>query len=110
MPTVNGKKYPYTTAGKAAAKAGARALKKGAKNIGRAAATVAKKSAANKALSNAGLKRDNAGKLTLGKRSAKMKAATKGMLQPRTPAQIRKMQTGMANATKKRKAGKGQQK
>lgn len=58
MPMVGKKKYPYTKAGKAAAK----------------------------------------------------KAATKGMLQPRTPAKIRKMQTGMANATKKRKAGKGQQK
>ena len=55
-------------------------------------------------------KAGKAGAKKLGKRSAKMKAATKGMLQPRTPAQIRKMQTGMANATKKRKAGKGQQK
>ena len=88
MPTVKGKKYPYTTAGKLAAK----------------------KAGAGKALSNAGLKRDNAGKLTLGKRSAARKAAVKGMLKPRTPAQMRKMKAGMANATKKRKAGKGQQK
>ena len=80
MPTVNGKKYPYTTAGKLAAK----------------------KAGAGKALSNAGLKRDNAGRKT--------KAAVKGMLKPRTPAQMRKMKAGMANATKKRKAGKGQQK
>jgi len=103
MPTVNGKKYPYTTAGKLAAK------KAGAK-----------KSSAAKALKTAGMKLDNAGKAVKGvpkaatmagnKRSAARKAATKGMLQPRTPAQIRKMQTGMANATKKRKAGKGQQK
>ena len=38
------------------------------------------------------------------------RAAVKGMLKPRTPAQMRKMKAGMANATKKRKAGKGQQK
>ena len=99
-----------------AAKAGAKALKKGAKNIGKAAATVARKSKAGKALKTAGMKLDNAGRKTKAatmagnKRSAARKAATQGMLQPRTPAQIRKMQTGMANATKKRKAGKGQQK
>ena len=94
MPTVKGKKYPYTTAGKLAAK----------------------KAGAGKALSNAGLKRDNAGRKTKtatmadNKRSAARKAAVKGMLKPRTPAQMRKMKAGMANATKKRKAGKGQQK
>ena len=102
MPTVNGKKYPYTTAGKLAAK----------------------KAGAGKALSNAGLKRDNAGRKTktatmadnkrsaapTSKRSAARKAAVKGMLSPRTPSQIARIKAGGQNAKKKRKAGKGQQK
>ena len=98
MPKVGKKHYPYTKAGKAAAKAAARGLKKGVKNIGKAAVTVAKKSktaAANKKLKNAGLKLD--GRLK------------KGALK-RTPAQLRKQRAGMANAKRKRKAGRGYQK
>ena len=94
-----------------------KAAKAGAKKLG---SMLPKGKGAAKALKAAGMKIGNSGKAVKGvakaatmannKRSAARKAATKGMLQPRTPAQIRKMQTGMANATKKRKAGKGQQK
>ena len=38
------------------------------------------------------------------------KAAVKGMLKPRTPGQIARVRAAGANAKKKRKAGKGQQK
>jgi hypothetical protein len=128
MPTVGKKKYPYTKAGKAAAKAGARKLGKGASKAakkagigsiimkgpvraikaaaggvaGRLAKSTAKSkiTRANEAIQAAGLKRSN-------------KAATARKRLPkrlgRTPAQIKKMQGGMKRATQKRKAGKGRQ-
>ena len=102
MPTVKGKKYPYTKAGKAAAKTarkkGRKGLKKGTdrqKEISKGLKGVAKVAGIG-AVVGAG-----AGKV--------LKGLKKGALK-RTPAMIRKQKAAMERAKKKRKAGKGYQK
>jgi len=99
MPTVGKKKYPYTKAGKAAAAAG------------KAAAAAAKKKVAKKPLKG-GMVGVGAGKVVgRKKRSGKWDEAIgpKGKLE-RTPAMLRKQKTAIANARKRKKAGKGLQK
>ena len=91
MPTVGKKKYPYTTAGKAAAKT---ARKKGRKKDKKAGAV-------GEGAIVGGVARAGAGKL--------LKGLKKGALK-RTPAMIRKQKAAMERAKKKRKAGKGYQK
>jgi|GEM_PF-2322683 hypothetical protein len=90
MPTVKGKKYPYTKAGKAAAKK-AKGRKKGVKGLKDVA-----KGAVVGGMTGAG-----AGKV--------LKGLRKGVLK-RTPSQIARIRAGGRNAKKKRKAGKGHQK
>ena len=118
MPTVKGKKYPYTKTGRA------KAAKK------------SKTATANKKLKSAGLKLDNSGKkvatLKANERLAYAKALGAQRAAPkkvagqaarskkakwpskkataRTPAQIARIKAGMRNAKRKRKAGKGYQK
>jgi len=105
MPRVKGKKYPYTKAGKAAAKKAAKVVTTGARNIAKAAATVAKKSKTAKSRAKASVTGAAAG-AGAGK---VLKGLKKGALK-RTPAQIARIRTGGRNAKKKRKAGKGHQK
>ena len=122
MPTVGKKKYPYTKAGKAAAK---KALdNRGLKRAGKALVTTAKKSKTGKSLAKAALTGAVAGAgagglLKKGRKKAVTKEAkTKrkgiGSVLPkslkRTPAQIARIKAGGRNAKKKRKAGKGHQK
>ena len=106
MPRVKGKKYPYTKAGKAAAKKAAKVVTTGARNIAKAAATVAKKS---KTAKSRAAKASVTGAAAGAGAGKVLKGLKKGALK-RTPAQIARIRTGGRNAKKKRKAGKGHQK